>query len=263
MTHAHAAPATWRFPPASHRLPLIIAHRGCSAAYPENTMLAFRAAVDARADGVELDTRLTRDGRVAILHDRRLERTTSGTGVVGTRSLEHIQALDAGSWFGAKFSHARVPSLDEVSSNLPPTFLIDVELKVRGFGTWALVSRVADLIRRHHRRETAMVASFNPLALALFRLKAPRVARGYIWTARHPIPIRNRWLLPLADPQWMNPDRRTLTPRLLERFHRTGRRVLAWDYDGGPDLAAIAATHLDGIIADDPSRWVAQRATLR
>ena len=71
------------------------AHRGFSGKYPENTMLAFRKALEAGADGIELDVQLTKDGQVVIIHDEKVDRTTNGTGNVRDYTLEELRKLDA------------------------------------------------------------------------------------------------------------------------------------------------------------------------
>ena len=105
---AMARPTSWRIAPGSLASPLIIAHRGDISAAPENTLESFRRAVEVEADGVELDVRLTRDREVAVIHDRGVERTTTGNGPIGTFTLAEVTELDAGSWFDSRFESARV-----------------------------------------------------------------------------------------------------------------------------------------------------------
>ena len=158
--------------PASERgRPLIIAHRGLTSAAPENTVAAFRAAVEAGADGVELDVRLSRDGEVVVLHDHGLERTTSGTGPASRRSLAELKRLEVRGLAGE-----RIPTLGEVFDALPDSFLTIVELKVYGAGFWGLASRALRVVREAGRLETAMVASFSPFSLLAVRLIEPRRA---------------------------------------------------------------------------------------
>lgn len=89
------------------------AHRGYSAAYPENTLVAMDAAFDVGADLVEIDLQKTADGAVVILHDDTLDRTTDGTGLVADHTLAEIQALDAGSWLDPAFAGEPVPTLEQ------------------------------------------------------------------------------------------------------------------------------------------------------
>ncbi|MEE9286188.1 MAG: glycerophosphodiester phosphodiesterase family protein [Dehalococcoidia bacterium] len=257
-----ATPAGWPVAPGSRDVPLIIAHRGFSAAAPENTLQAFQLALDAGADGVELDVRLTRDRRVAVFHDRRVDRTTSARGPVGTFTLAQLQSLDVGSWFDPRFKGARAVTLEEVFDALPHDFLVNVELKVRGLGVNALASRVVEIVRRCRRFDSTVVASFNPLALALVARMEPRIIRGYAWNRRHPLPLRRRWFVPLGRPRWMDPDLMTFTPALLDTLHRQGRPVMAWDVDTGQDLRSLCAMRLDAIVTDDPGQWVRLREQL-
>jgi len=94
--------------------PLLIAHRGYSAEFPENTLAAFQGALDAGCHMIELDVTLTRDRRVVVIHDDTLDRTTTGKGPVRSASLAQLKKLDAGSWFSPAFSSERVPELGEV-----------------------------------------------------------------------------------------------------------------------------------------------------
>ena len=208
----------------------MIAHRGGGSLAPENTLAAFWKALDVGADAIEMDVRLTRDQQVVVIHDRLVDRTTTGKGPVGKYTLKELKLLDAGSWFGPQLKGERVPTLDEVFEGLPSDLPMYVELKARGHGAWPLVVRVVDLIRRHGRWDGTLVASFNPIAMILLRATEPRIIRGYISSHRHPLPMRARWFAP---------DRGTLTPKLLARFHAQGKPVVAWDLDAGTDMEQI------------------------
>ncbi len=79
--------------------PLVIAHRGFSAAAPENTLAAFRKAADAGADGIELDVHVSKDDRLVVCHDEKLDRTTDGRGLIAEHTWEELSRLDAGRRF--------------------------------------------------------------------------------------------------------------------------------------------------------------------
>ncbi len=91
----------------------VISHRGEHLAHPENTLAAFQAAIDAGADFFELDVRTTSDGRLVLMHDRTVDRTTNGKGLVREMTFEQIRALDAGAKFGPQFAGTAVPTFDE------------------------------------------------------------------------------------------------------------------------------------------------------
>ena len=251
--------SSWRITAGSLEYPLVIAHRGARSLAPENTLAAFHKAVEVGADAIELDVRLTRDGHVVVMHDRRVDRTTTGNGPVGTYTLKDLKAHDAGSWFDDKFGGERVPTLVEVFEAMPGDLLIYVELKVRGLGAWPLAGKVVDVIRAHGRQETTLVASFNPVAVAIIRALEPRIVRGYIWARRHPLPLRARWLSPLAKPYWFVPDKATATPEMLARLHVRGNPVAAWDVDAGTDMGQLKELRLDAAVTDHPEALVRQK----
>lgn len=126
----------------SERNIFVAAHRGWSSAYPENTMLAFRRALDLNVDQLETDVRCTKDGELVLMHDKDVDRTTDGSGLVKDMTLAEIKALDAGVKKGEAFRGERVPTLREWLELIKdhPTLTIDVELKeypTEGQEDWA------------------------------------------------------------------------------------------------------------------------------
>ena len=121
---------TWGIEAGSLSLPLVIAHRGDVNTAPENTLPAYENALTAGADGIELDVRLTQDGKLVVFHDRRLDRTSNGKGLVVNQTLEEIRQLDDGSWYSDAYKGERPPTLDEVFELLPPDFLVNVEMEI-------------------------------------------------------------------------------------------------------------------------------------
>ncbi|MBQ9802848.1 MAG: hypothetical protein IJW51_07270 [Clostridia bacterium] len=109
----------------------VAAHRGLSATYPENTMEAFRAAVEVGVDQVETDIRITKDGALVLIHDATLDRTTNGTGRVDAHTLAELRELDAGSFKGKNFVGCKIPTLDEFIAYVKefPELTLDLELK--------------------------------------------------------------------------------------------------------------------------------------
>ncbi|MBQ6823115.1 MAG: glycerophosphodiester phosphodiesterase, partial [Clostridia bacterium] len=113
----------------------VAAHRGWSAKYPENTMEAFRAAVEAEVDQIETDVRITKDGELVLIHDATVDRTTNGSGKVCEMTLAELQALDAG-------NGNRVPLLTDLLELVKdhPTMTLDIELKEYPLEGWEEVS---------------------------------------------------------------------------------------------------------------------------
>ena len=109
----------------------VAAHRGWSTVYPENTLLAFRKAIEIGVDQIETDVRITRDGELVCIHDATVDRTTNGTGKVCDKNLAELKTLDAGSWKGAEFAGEKIPTFIEFMELVKdhPTMTLDIELK--------------------------------------------------------------------------------------------------------------------------------------
>ena len=107
----------------------IIGHRGSSFAAPENTRAAVRLVFEEKADGVEIDVHMTRDGRVAVIHDENVQRTTGMNAAVRDMSFDELRLLDAGSWKGQEWRCETIPELGEILDLLPPGRLLFVEIK--------------------------------------------------------------------------------------------------------------------------------------
>jgi len=110
-------------------MPLIVAHRGASYAYPENTMPSFLAAWQEDADAIEGDFHLTGDGNIVCIHDRDTSRVCGSAVDVRTASLSQLKGLDAGKWRGSKFTGTAIPTIGEVLSAVPPGKKIFIEIK--------------------------------------------------------------------------------------------------------------------------------------
>ena len=255
-------PAVWDFPPGSRPLPLIIAHRGDLCNAPENTLPAFQRAHDSGADGIELDVRLTRDDQLVVFHDRGLRRIGGIGGLVTNTTLEEMRSLDVGGWFGLEFRGLQAPTLDEVFELLPHDFLINVEMKAVIDRMRLIAHKVAEAIKRHGRQESTLVSSFNPISLWELRKIEPSMLRGYIWSRRHPPPIRSRCFSRMVRAHWYDPAHDSYNPRLMRNMRRRNVKTLAWDVDFDRDLSRMASSRLDAVVTDDLSFLLKQRQEL-
>lgn len=153
----------------------IIAHRGSKGTHPENTILAFEAALAAGADGIETDVHLSKDGHLIIMHDETVDRTTDGTGNIQDLTLAEIKALDAGSWFAPRFVGARVPTLDEVVQCLIThhfTGIFNLELKTNRIHYPGIEAQVATYFKQHPVPFQLVYSSFYGRSLErLYRLQ--------------------------------------------------------------------------------------------
>lgn len=232
--------------------PLIIAHRGWSAKAPENTLAAFRLAIELGVDGLELDVHMTRDGHVVICHDETLDRTTNGSGLIAERTLDEIRRLDAGSWFSPDYAGEPVPTLRELLETVARSSwrgLINVELKTGVVLYPGIEKAVADLLREHELSRFALISSFNHYALAEIKRIDPELETAILYSEG------------LYEP-WAYAARfgcRTLHPvhfaapaPIVQGAHAHGVKVNVWTVDQPERARALAEAGVDGIITNRP-----------
>ncbi|NLE77650.1 MAG: glycerophosphodiester phosphodiesterase [Chloroflexi bacterium] len=226
-------------PKAFHRWyrarPLFFGHRGARQAAPENTLAAFRRALEMGADGVELDVQLSSDGVPVVIHDWTLGRTTDGHGPVARHRAAGLQALDAGGWFAPEFSGERIPTLEEVLAELGTRLLINIELKARGWGDGGLAARVATLVRGSGLEERVLVSSFHPPTLFHFRREMPQVSLALLTAPDQPLPLREGWLRSVIRPDTLHPHYSQITPAFSKEALQRGYRLNTWTVND-PDL---------------------------
>jgi glycerophosphoryl diester phosphodiesterase len=161
---------------------LVWGHRGARAYAPMNTIPSFELALKQGADGVELDTHLTKDGQLIVLHDFTVDSTTNGKGLAKDMTLKEIKALDAGSSFSTEYAGTQIPTLDEVFEAIGKKTFINVEIKSESQETDGVERAVAVCIARHNLMSSVIISSFNPLALRRFRAMQPEVPIGYLYS---------------------------------------------------------------------------------
>lgn len=240
---------------------LCFAHRGYSELYPENTLPAFEAALDAGADGVELDVGLTADGRLAVMHDATLDRTTTGTGSLAGRRALDLAELDAGSWFDPQFMGTPVPMLEDVFDLLGGKLLINVEIKPEA--GHPAEERVADLIRNRGLVESVLVSSFNYQTLLRLRSYAPDIKLGVLCHGDE-ANISHADLLRAIDAFSLHPNLARVPQALVRQVQAEGRRVYAWvpqGNNGQDSMRRAFAASVDGYFANDPEMFLRIRAS--
>lgn len=241
------------------RRPVIFAHRGDSAHAPENTLAAFRQAVAAGADAIELDAKLTVDGEVYVFHDLTLERTSDGRGSVKQARWAELKDLDAGGWFAAQFTGERIPLLGQVFEEVGRQVYINIELTNYATPGDALVERVVELVKRHAMQERVLFSSFHPLNLRRVRRRLPDAKIAMLawtgWAGSWQRGFIGRWLAP----EILHPFLKDVTPTLLQKEHARQRRVHVWTVNGEDDLRRLMGWGVDGIFTDYPARAVQLR----
>lgn len=157
---------------------IIIAHRGASAYYPENTMIAFEKAMEMGAEMIELDVMLSRDGVPIVFHDAKLNKHTNGSSYVDLYTLEELKKLDAGSWFNPKFSDQEIPTLDEVLTFASGKIALNIEIKTEAVSNQiknGVEQKVLQLVKEHGMQKHVLYSSFDYRAVRHFKQLDPNV----------------------------------------------------------------------------------------
>jgi glycerophosphoryl diester phosphodiesterase len=233
----------WRprgLPGVTRARPWALGHRGVRGSLPENTVAAFRAALDAGLDGLETDVQRTRDGTLVLVHDFR---------VAGLRVCDASEAE----------LRAAVPPLATLAELLAlvrerPGTLLNVELKTVGWNDRRLAAAVATALVASGLGDRLVVSSFSFVALLRFRLRAPSIRTAYLWSEdpRVPWPGRRPWPAPLLHADALHPHHPAVTPERVARWKRRGLMVNTWTVNEPGDAARVLAAGVDGVMGDDP-----------
>jgi len=232
--------------------PLNIGHRGASAAAPQNTLAAFRKAIELGADGVELDAQLSADGVPVVIHDFVVETTTDGTGRVADKTLAELKASDAGSKFSPEFAGERIPTLAEVFEAIEGRLLINIELKDFDSFGGKLEAPVVEVVRKHAMEQRVLFSSFNPFVLYAVKRLAPDIPAGLLYREDLPIHLRRAWLAALIPHEARHPRCSMVTEATVKWCHMRGLRVNTWTVDEPADMCRLIALGVDGIITNRP-----------
>ncbi|REK71682.1 glycerophosphodiester phosphodiesterase [Paenibacillus paeoniae] len=158
------------------------AHRGASAYCPENTMSAFCHAIELGATGIETDVQRTKDGRLVLIHDESLERTTGDSRLVKDVEYQELVRLDAGSWFSSSFAEERVPLLEDLLKLAKDTeLIINLELKNGVVPYEGIEAEVIALVQSYEMGDRIIISSFNHYSLVLCKQIAPQIKTGVLY----------------------------------------------------------------------------------
>ncbi|MFL6337482.1 MAG: glycerophosphodiester phosphodiesterase [Pyrinomonadaceae bacterium] len=246
--------------------PLVIAHRGGAGLWPENTLYGFEHAKALGADVIETDVHATKDGELVIFHDETVDRTTDGTGRVGSLTLAELKGLDAayrfspdgGRSFPLRGLGISVPTLREVFEALPQ-MRFNIEPK---HGAPALATPLCRLIRERGMTARVLVASFSGSILAEFRRECPEVATSAATgEVASFLTLESAGLAPSYSPAMQAlqvPEHagavRVLTRDFVEAAHGRNLRVHVWTVNAEGDMRRFIEMGVDGIMTDYPDR---------
>jgi len=253
-------------------MPLIIAHRGASKYAPENTFAAFKRAIEAGADGIELDVRLAKDGVAVVFHDSSLKRIAGRKGKIAHYTSTELSSIDAGSWFNRvtpkladpAYKDESVPTLAETLEFLKDfKGLIYIELKCKEADTELLAKAVTSVICNSKLLPQIVVKSFKLSAIPHVKKFCPSVRTAALFAPKIKNILRkDKHLLKLAEEA--GADEISLhytlaTRKLMKKAAKRNIRVIIWTADNPRWIRRGIKLGLAAIITNDPARLLERR----
>ena len=224
------------------------AHRGFCGKYPENTMLAFRKALEAGVDGIELDVQLTKDGHVVIIHDETVNRTTNGTGLVVEYLLEDLQKLDASSIFAGQMGFNPIPTLREYFELVKDSHIVtNIELKTGVNQYPGIEAKVLDLIREFKLEDRIIISSFNHHSVMRMKDMAPELVYGF---------LADTWILDAGaytksyDVPCYHPSVNMMTQEIVDELKANGRVINVWTVNKEEQIRDLYKKGIDCVIGN-------------
>jgi len=235
----------------------IFAHRGFSAEYPENTMLAFQKAIECGAEGIELDVHLTSDGVAVIMHDENTLRTCGEDHLIRDLSAEEFLALDAGFVAGGRHGVVHPSTLEAYFELVKDTGLVtNIELKTGVYDYPNIERKTLALIDRFGLRQKVIISSFNHFSVCRFKELAPDVKVGFLeesWLVHPGAYTRNR------GAECYHPFFNSLNHDSMMDLRSNHIEINAWTIDSPEDMRRCMSLGLEIGITNHPDRFLAIR----
>lgn len=226
------------------------AHRGFSGKYPENTMLAFRKAVEAGADGIELDVQLTADGEVVIIHDETIDRTTDGKGQVCEYTYDELAKFNASYIYTGKIGFNKIPTLREYFVFIRNLDIItNIELKT-GINQYpGIEKKVLELIYEFSMKEKVIISSFNHYSVMRMKKMEPGLKYGF---------LSEDWIIDAGKytyfhgVQCYHPRFNNLVLEVVKELKAFNIEINTWTVNDEEVMRYLILNGVDGIIGNYP-----------
>ncbi len=230
--------------------PAVIAHRGYSGRYPENTLIALTKALETGVDALEFDVRLTRDDGLAVIHDATVDRTSSGKGAVRELTLAQLREFDAGSWFSPIFAGERHPSLQEVLDRVGGLSRLNVHVKATESGREIIIPMVIRELESRGLLASAYLAS-DQLTVALARDLEPNIEICNLTV--EPVDTYIDRSLSIGC-RILQPRNVMVTAPFMEEAHGNSMEVNPFYADEEREMRRLISLGVDGILTNYPDR---------
>ena len=226
----------------------VVAHRGFSGKYPENTEIAFRKALELSVEMIEFDVHLAKDGSLIIIHDATVNRTSNGKGRVADMTLAEIKALDAGAWFSPEFAGQRFPTLQEALDRMGGKVRLNIHVKAYPFDADRLVPSAVKELQARDLLQKAFVASDQEY-IELARRIEPRLGICNLSTTPKETYVSRSHGIGCRI---LQPGNKQVDKALIADAHRHGMEVNPFYADDEAEMRRLIACGVDGILTNYP-----------
>ena len=234
----------------------IIAHRGFSGVYPENTMLAFRKAIEIGADGIELDVHLSKDGQVMIIHDEALKRTTGLDGVISDYTREELEKISAGKTKNDEFGFTPIPSLEEYLAFMAEhkDKFTNIELKTAPVYYPEIEEMTLELVRKFDLEKNIIYSSFNWLSIERMQRLGTISETGLLFSG---MKLYNQaHIIKSLGINYFHPDFNDLTDEIVKSYLDNKVGLNVWTVNEIEDMKVCLSWNIDGLITNFPDRAI-------
>jgi glycerophosphoryl diester phosphodiesterase len=239
----------------------ITGHRGAGNLAPENTLSAIKEGLKYNVDRIEVDVHQTKDGKVVIMHDKTIDRTTNGKGRIKDFTYEELLKFDAGSWFSDKFKGEKIPLLEEAMNLIDGKAKFVIELKDGDEYYPDIVEHVIDLIKNHNATDWCIIHSFKTGILEQAYQLDPEIEL-------HKLFIGKLSLLPVYVgagfvPEYYSFEKHPYiteysinylfaNKRIINAIHKRGKKVNVWTIDDFDKFQKLKNLGVNGFITNSP-----------
>ncbi|MBX9720541.1 MAG: glycerophosphodiester phosphodiesterase [Candidatus Obscuribacterales bacterium] len=234
---------------AAQNKPLVIAHRGGRKTTPENTLSAFKHAIESGADGIELDIHKCKSGELIVIHDETVNRTSNGKGFVKDMTLAELKKLDAGTWFNEKFKGEKFPTLKEVFDLVDGKGIINIEIKNSPVAYPTIEKDLISLLDAYKYPDKIVISSFDHNCIKRIHDKTSKYKLAFLDDAV--VYDVGGYAKKIGASGW-NPHFGELRPDVMAEANKVPIEVNVWTVNEKKDWQEMKDLSVHSIITDDP-----------
>ncbi len=237
---------------------LVISHRGANKYAPQNTLPAFKRAVEIGCDGFETDVHITKDGKIVLCHNYTIDETSNGQGLISNKTLAELKSYDFGSYFNKRFEGTEIPTIDEFLSFVETTDIsvLNIEIKSPKENETAIVRETIKAVKEHNLFDKLLISSFDPKLLVEAKQIDKNCKTGYLYSPTNAITYRIMWqpfkFAKSIDCDAIHPHFIYVNKKYAEAAKQAGLMLNPWIVDSETMINKMLDCKVDGIITNYP-----------